>query len=229
MSEPTFPVGPGPASSAGAAETAEAAGNRRALVALAALGGAAVLGIVAYVFLLGGGDEEPAPVVAPPAATSTEDPAADPNAPGDEAEGDGGPRTPAANSVGRNPFEPLVTEQVAAETGTGTPAVDPVTGLPVDPGTTPTDPGTTPTDPGTTPAVPTEATTIRLDKVDATTQTIVATVDGERYTAALGQTFADFFTFVGLRGDGNRALFLYGDITLPLRVGGEATVSPGGK
>lgn len=225
MSEPTFPIGPGPASSAGATETAETAGNRRALVALAALGGAAVLGIAAYVFVLGGGDDEPAPVVASPAATATEDPAADPNAaPGDEEENDDGPVTPAANSVGRNPFEALVTEPVAAGTSTGTPAVDPVTGLPVDSGTTPTDPGTTPVVPA-----PTEPITIMLNDVDAATQTVVVTVDGEQYTAALGETFATYFTFVGLRGDGNRALFLYGEITLPLRVGAQATVSPGGK
>lgn len=225
MSEPTFPVGPGPASSAAATETAETAGNRRALVALAALGGAAALGIAAYVFVLGGGDEEPAPVVAPPAAASTEDPAADPNGePGDKSKEKDGPVTPAANSVGRNPFEALVTEQVAAGTGTGTPAVDPVTGLPTDPVTTPTDPGATPVVPA-----PTGPITIMLNEVDAGTQTIVATVDGQQYTAGLGETFATYFTFVGLRGDGNRALFLYGEITLPLREGAQATVSPGGK
>jgi hypothetical protein len=127
----------------------------------------------------------------------------------------------------RDPFRPLITSTTAEETSTTQPG-DTTTTQPGD--TTTTQPGdTTTTQPGDTTTTSTTTTTSPGDEPqgtrvvlleirdDAGVKTAVLTVDGETYTAGVGETFAGQFKVISLDDDGG--VFTYGDSAFSLAVG----------
>lgn len=218
MSESTIPFNGAPAEAA-PAEDPGSGGNRMLLV-LAALGTVAVLGALAYFFLLSGGGEDketaaPAPKPAPAAkAPAVPQPAEPTTVPQQNLN---------AKSFGRDPFKPLIVEAeaVADTTGTVAPAGTTTTDTTTTTETTTTEAGTTTESAETSEEVkdPVEDTsepansdahTFKVVEVAPDNSTITVKVDGKEYKGLqAGEVFATYFKVILISGQVNS--FQYGE------------------
>jgi hypothetical protein len=164
--------------------------DRRFLIA-----GLAVVVLAAgfYMLFLRGGGDASEPVVAPPAAGA---PAPSPSE--SPAASKGGKQSDALVFSGRDPFQPLVSDEAPAPEPTVSPA-------------------------GTPPPAPSGGSSITIDGhtvvlLDLFTQDgqdmAQVEVDGTVYTAKVGETFAQNFTLQSVNG--GCADFLYGDQSFSL-------------
>lgn len=137
----------------------------------------------------------------------------------------GGPAGEARLVQPRDPFRPLIVPPTTAPADTTTVPGATTTTLPGDTTTTTTGDGSTTTVAGSSTTTTTtagdepEGTRVVLLEVrdDAGVKTAVLTVDGETYTAGVGETFAEDFKVISLDDDGG--VFTYGDSAFSLAVG----------
>jgi hypothetical protein len=159
------------------------------------IGGLAVVVLAAgfYVLFLRGSGDTSEPTVAPPAAVA---PVPSPSASPDASKG--GDESDALVFSGRDPFQPLVSDEASAPEPTVSPA-------------------------GTPPPAPSGGSSITIDGhtvvlLDLFTQDgqnmAQVEVDGTVYTAKEGETFAQNYTLQSV--DGSCADFLYGDQSFTL-------------
>ena len=202
MSEPIFPGPPADAAPTGnPVEETSAGGNRKALLALAAVGTALVAGAAAF-FLLSGSSGEEEFVAAPPRpATSVAAPVASP--------------TPSVvvkaakvSVTGRDPFRPLFATAPPAPTA----APDSAPTAAPEPSSAPTQP-----------TAPTVA--LGVTKVDPLGQTATVTVDGKVYKTTLNKVFGKFFVMYSVFNSECVGV-LYGDQSVPVCKGRVTTISP---
>jgi hypothetical protein len=192
-------------------------GNRRLLVALAALAGVLVIGAAVY-FLFLSGDSSDDELAAVPRAQATGTHAPKANKGDDGVVGDKVPEEFKGN-IGRDPFAPLAFELVSA-TPTEAPTTEPTDGTG---GTTPTtDPQPTATsDPGTTTAY-----VVEVKSVDVAKNKANIAVNDKLYTVKTGEVFPSSTTgpFKVLRLGAGTAKVLFGsDLPVILKQGSPVT------
>jgi hypothetical protein len=194
------------------------------------LGGVLVLVLLLWFLFLRGGDEEPttaAPPVPPPATT----PAPDAGEDGGDEEGKpgGGPVETFEVFAPKDPFDPLLTEDVGGGTGETTETTDSgdttgtdTTGT-TDTGTDTDGDGVTDTDTGDTGEIGDDTTDVQGHRVE-----LVSTLDGGRaqvqvddtvYTVDEGERFAENFELVSVSAE--CATLLFGDDQFTLCEGEE--------
>jgi len=201
MSEPIFPGPPADAApTANPVEETSQGSNRKALMALSAVGAVLVAGAAAFFVLSGSGGEEEAVVAAPRPVSSAPAPVASPT-----------PsvviRAAKVSVTGRDPFRPLF----------ATPKPAPTTA----PDNAPAAPA--PTSAPTQPTTPTVA--IGVTKVDPLGQTATVTVDGKAYKTSLNKVFAKYFVVYSVFNSECVGV-LYGDQSVPVCKGRVTTLSP---
>ena len=178
-------------------EFGEAAGNRRTVLVLVALGGLALLGLAAYFLLFAGGDSTSS-AAAPPASTAPKPAASAPAADKPYVL----PKLSAKN-YGTDPFKPLIQDVAAAPAaGTTGTTTGGTTTAPTGTTTTTTTGGgtTTGTTTGTTSPVASASRTFQVVSVAANNSSITVKIDGKVYkNLRAGEVFATIFKvrFIG--------------------------------
>lgn len=215
MSEPTIPfqgqtaVMERPASEV---EPDPSGGSRTTLLALGALAGVLVLGVVGYFLFLAGGDDSvpEGPVTKPPAAAPVD--------PAPEAEVVKEPSLTAKN-YGRDPFKALIVESETTTTETTVDGATTTGGTSTGGTSTGSAPGTSTgstgstggsTQPETSTPQPSRPHTFKVVSVAPDNSAVTVKVDGETYrNLAAGDVFAKYFKVVLISGDVNS--FQYGE------------------
>jgi hypothetical protein len=182
--------------------------DRRALIALGAAAGIALLALVYFNVLRGGGGEEPPP---PPISTGgpTPAPTISPTPTPHET------LPPVVLAGSRDPFSiPPGLQTGTPPPGGGVPPPPTVTGTPPPPTGTPPPPGTgtptpTPTTPGGGQSTTIGGHTVVLIDIFQDGTMVQVEVDGRVFTVSEGETFHGNFRLVSISG--NCARFVFGD------------------